>query len=115
MKYSLLFYETQSETERRDGPDAGAYWGAWSGYIDLLADSGVMVLGAGAGLERPSTATTIRGDVIHDGPTADTREQLSGIIILDVPSLDEAMKWAKLAPCVNNGAVEIRPVMPDPS
>lgn len=115
MKYSLLFYENPSEFERRENAEAGEYWGAWSSYIDLLADENVLIRGNGAGLLGPQTATTLRGDLIQDGPMADTKEQLGGVLLIDVPSLDEAIKWAQKAPCVGNGAVEIRPVLPDPS
>ena len=115
MKYGLMFYENASELERRESADAGAYWAAWAGYIDLLADAEVLVRGSGAGLEAPQTATTIRKDQIQDGPFADTKEQLGGLVVIDVPSLDDAIKWAQLAPCVNAGGVEIRPVLPDPS
>lgn len=118
MKYSLLFYETAEEVGRRESESAGEYWGAWSAYIDLLANEGVMVLGAGVGLHPPTSATTLRVEngksLVQDGPVADSKEQLGGIVVLDVPTLDDAMKWASKAPCISAGAVEIRPVLPDP-
>jgi hypothetical protein len=47
---------------------------------------------------------------VQDGPFADTKEQLGGFIILDVPSLDVALQWAAKCPAAQYGAVEIRPV-----
>jgi hypothetical protein len=118
MKYALLFSEPETEFARREGADAEAYWGAWSAYIDELDNSGALVRGSGAGLTPPHSATTVRlrqGIAqIHDGPISDTKEQLGGVVVIDVPSLDVALEWAQKAPCVSSGAVEVRPVLPPP-
>lgn len=118
MKYSLVFFETASEFAKRENADAPAYWSAWGAYIDLLAESGVMVPGAGAGLQPPSTATTVRMEqgkrVVQDGPVPDTKEQLAGFVLIDVESLDHAINWAAKAPCASDGGVEVRPVLPSP-
>ncbi|MFZ4508164.1 MAG: YciI family protein [Fimbriimonas sp.] len=115
MTYSLAFYESPADFERRESAEAPAYWGAWSAYIDELADAKVLVPGAGAALQPPSTATVVRGKDIQDGPVADTREQLAGFLLITVPSLDEAIVWAGKAPASVDGAVEIRPVLPPPA
>ncbi len=63
MEYALLFYETQEEIDTRDQPEnAPEYWGAWAAYIGAVEEAGIMT--AGAGLERPDSATTLR---IRDG------------------------------------------------
>ncbi len=49
---------------------------------------------------------------MQDGPFADTKEALGGYFVIDVPGLDAALEWAAKAPCVNDGSVEIRPVLP---
>jgi hypothetical protein len=49
---------------------------------------------------------------VQDGPFADTKEALGGYFVIDVPGLDAALEWAAKAPCVNDGSVEIRPVLP---
>ena len=46
-----------------------------------------------------------------DGPFAETREQLGGYYLIDVPDLDEAIKWAARMPNADRGSIEIRPVM----
>ena len=114
MTYSLIFYEAPSDFQRRESAEAGAYWGAWSAYIDEMADADVLVRGVGAGLQPPETATVVRGSQIHDGPVADTREQLAGFVAITVDSLDEAIIWAQKAPVSGEGAVEIRPILPAP-
>ena len=115
MTYCLAFYESASDFDRRESSEAPAYWGAWSAYIDELAESKILVGGAGAGLQPPGTATVVRGAVIQDGPIADTREQLGGFLLITVASLDEAIEWAQKAPVSSEGAVEIRPILPPPS
>lgn len=118
MKYGLIFFETPEELDRREGESAPAYWGAWGAYIDLLAESGALVPGAGAGLQTPDTATTVRiqgsKQHIQDGPLADTKEQIGGMVIIDVATLDEAIALASKAPCASAGGVEIRPIMSAP-
>lgn len=120
MKYALIFAETQDEIAKRNSQDAPTYWGAWGAYIELLATEGALVPGAGAGLAVPETATTVRssenGLTIQDGPLAAVKEQLGGFVVIDVPNLDTALRLAQQAPCAQPGAgaVEIRPLMPDP-
>jgi hypothetical protein len=61
-----------------------------------------------------STGTTVRlrggQRQVQDGPHADTKEQLGGYIILELPSLDAALDWAARCPAAAAGAVEIRPI-----
>jgi hypothetical protein len=118
MEYMLLFNEPESEVRKRDDPgQAGqAYWGAWMAYVGALQASGVVK--SGNGLQAPQTATTVRlrdgKRQVQDGPFADTREQLGGYFIIDVPSLDTALEWAARAPSAATGCTEVRPVMPPP-
>ena len=63
---------------------------------------------AGLALEQTTTATSIRGDVITDGPFIETKEALGGFYIIDAKDLDQALALAKLCPSNN---VEVRPVM----
>ena len=93
-----------------------AYWGAWMSYVEAIRASGVVV--SGAGLQPPETATTVRlkGEQRHvqDGPFADTKEQLGGFFVIDVPDLDAALAWAARSPAATDAAVEVRPVLPPP-
>ena len=74
--------------------------GAWQAYAEALRHAGVMA--GGKGLEPPATATTVRfrgGErTVQDGPYADTKEQLGGFFIIDVPDLDAALDWAARCP-----------------
>ncbi len=116
MEYTLLFLETPAEMARGETADAPEYWGAWTAYMGAMAAAGVMR--GGNALMPPATATTLRITdgkwAVEDGPFADTKEQLGGYVIIDVPNLDAALEWAARAPCATAGSVEIRPVMPNP-
>jgi hypothetical protein len=49
---------------------------------------------------------------LHDGPYAETREQLGGFYLVDVADATEAMEWAKQIPLQEGGAIEVRPIWP---
>ncbi|MEZ5230424.1 MAG: YciI family protein [Acidimicrobiales bacterium] len=52
------------------------------------------------------------GEVLTtDGPFAETKEQLGGYYIIDVPDLDAALDWAAKTPLTGYGSVEVRPIM----
>ena len=100
MQYTILVYETESELAARSDPKRrDAYWGAYRAYTQALRDAGVMV--GGAALEPPRAATTVRQPhgkrQVQDGPFADTKEQLGGYYVVDVPDLDKALEWAARA------------------
>ena len=114
MQFALLIYESPEAFASRKSDGIDPYIGAWRAYHKALVESGVYV--AGDPLEPPETGTTVkikegkRG--VQDGPFADTKEQLGGFTILELPSLDEAMEWAARCPAASSGAVEVRPLAP---
>lgn len=115
MQYMIMFSETDAEFAQRTDPNASAaYWGAWGAYIGALQAAGIVL--SGNGLQPPHTATTVRlrdgKRQVQDGPFADTKEQLAGYFVIDVPDLDTALDWAARAPSASYASVEVRPVLP---
>jgi hypothetical protein len=115
MQFMLLLNETEAEFAKRNDPEqAGAYWGGWNAFIGAMAQAGVIV--KGDGLQGPHTATTVRlrdaRRLVEDGPFADTKEQLGGYFVIEVPDLDAAIGWAEKAPSAAYASVEVRPVLP---
>ena len=114
MQYLIMATETQDAFEARDDERSGEYWAAWTEYIAALTDSGALV--AAAGLQPPSTATTVRRRdgrrLVQDGPFADTKEQLGGYFLVELPDLDAALAWADRCPSAGYASVEVRPVLP---
>lgn len=74
--------------------------------------TGVWVFGAG--LKPQSTATVLRstgGEVsMTDGPYAETKEQMGGFWVIDVPDFDVALEWAGKCAVACEDAVELRPM-----
>jgi hypothetical protein len=47
---------------------------------------------------------------VLNGPYAETREQLGGYYLIDVPDLDAALSWAARCPSSSIGTIEVRPI-----
>jgi hypothetical protein len=112
MQYTLMFYMGPDEFEARTHPEKQkAFWGAFIPYMKAIKEAGIFV--SGIGLQPPESATTVRlgdgGRLVQDGPYADTKEQLGGLTIIDVPDLDTALDWAARYPAGPRGLVEVRP------
>lgn len=73
-------------------------------------------LGPVARLDFTGSATTLRktsGDpVVHDGPFAETKEQLLGFYVIEAASIDEVQDFARKLAHANpgKGSYEIRPL-----
>jgi hypothetical protein len=116
MQYALLIFESPEAFAARKAPEDNPYHNAWRPYYKALVEAGIYV--TGEPLEVPETGTTVRliegKRHVQDGPFADTKEQLAGFLILEVPSLDEALDWAARCPAASVGAVEVRPLALEP-
>ena len=112
MQYMLLIYDD----ERLYGPDkAGpAMQEIVARHMAFSKELGAARVG-GAGLKGTSAATTVRSalgrQTIHDGPFAETKEQLGGYYLIDVPDLAAAIAVARKLPLPQDGAIEIRPLL----
>jgi hypothetical protein len=111
MRYTLLLHYPEPSAEEL-GPEALAEgMRAFHAYAKALDDAGV--LASAEVLQRSDMTTTVTlagGElVVQDGPFADTKEQLGGTFVIDVADLDAAIDWARRAPSVSWGHVEIRP------
>jgi len=112
MKYALLIYDD----ERAYGVDKNgpAMQEIVAKHMVFGKELGAARLG-GAGLKNTAAATTIRTvqgvKTVHDGPFAETKEQLGGFYLIEAADLDAAIAIAKKVPLVQDGSIEIRPVM----
>ncbi|MDQ2764056.1 MAG: YciI family protein [Pseudomonadota bacterium] len=109
---ALLYYKQDGywldPGEAESAPEYGVF---------AQAATSAGVLGANEALHPPGTATTITvaggkgGEVVvSDGPYAEAKEVLGGFYLIDVPDLDEAIRWAAQIPAAWRGKVEVRPV-----
>jgi hypothetical protein len=110
MQYMLLIYLDENalnDTEREQCYAESAR------FAQQLNASGQYLVSSP--LHPTSTATSLRvrdgKRVVTDGPFAETREQLGGFFLIDVPDLDQAIDIAGKIPAGKWGTVEVRPVM----
>ena len=115
VQFALLIYHSSEEFAIRNNDYNDTHLGAWRNYYKALVEAGVYV-GANA-LEVPETGTMVRlregKRNVQDGPFAETKEQLAGFIILELPSVDAALDWAARCPGASIGAIEVRPLAPE--
>ena len=112
MQYLMLIYEDESIY----GPDKNNALMQTVGPQHMaFAKSLGPAWVAGAGLKATSTATTVRNAggerTLHDGPFAESKEQLGGFYLIDAPDLDAAIAIARQMPLADGGSIEIRPTM----
>jgi hypothetical protein len=109
VKFLALIYGSQ---ERWDSLSEDEQSAIYDRYNAFGAEAGDRVV-AGAELQGPATATTVRvrndETVVTDGPFAETKEALGGYYVLECESLDEAVQLAARIPGAEHGVVEVRP------
>ena len=85
----------------------------WEALFSELTPTGV--LGFGAELDAPRTAKTVRvrnGEtIVTDGPYAETKEQIGGLMVVNADDLDAAIAIAARIPVASRASVELRPVI----
>lgn len=89
-------------------------------YVDELRERGVLIDARPLQSARTAAAVRIREGQTHvtDGPFAETKEQLGGFFLIDVPDREEALRIAAGWPSARLGTIEVRPLeegLPDDS
>jgi hypothetical protein len=112
MKYMLLIYLNEANMMSASKETAGQMQAAYGAYTEAMKKAGVHV---GSGRLRPtSSGTTVRvtdgKTEVLDGPYAETKEQLGGYYMIEVPDLDAALSWAARCPGASHGVIEVRPL-----
>ncbi len=113
MQYILHLFADDAAYAAMPEAQSEAAYGAFMAYTQALKDAGVYV--AGDRLKPAIEATQVRVDsngktTVLDGPYIESKEQLGGYYIVDVPNLDEALKWAARCPRASYGTVEVRAI-----
>ena len=113
MKYMFMIFGSEAGRKSAAKADMEQMMSAYGAYTQAMKKAGVMV--AGDPLQPTSTATTVRvakgKTEVLNGPYAETKEQLGGYYIVDVPDLDAALSWAARCPGASHGAIEVRPIL----
>jgi hypothetical protein len=108
-KYLILIYEREEPYAAMDDAGRQQVYEAHGRFAGQVGELGGTIVG-GAQLEPTSTATSIRDDVVTDGPFAETKEVLGGYYLIEAHDLDQALQIAKLCPA-QFGGVEVRPLV----
>lgn len=111
MRYNLLLHYPEATAADIGQEAIEEGMAAFHAYARSLDDAGVLVSAEVLQSSANSTTLTLRdGSLqVQDGPYADTKEQLGGTFVLDVPDLDAALAWAEKCPSAKWGVIEIRP------
>src|SRR5687768_11145431 len=113
MKFMLLCYDDEAAWQQAGEAELRAAMQEAVGLCHEIAAKGQYLLAAP--LHPVATATSVRirdgKRLVTDGPFAETREQLGGFYLIDVPDLNTAIEIAGRHPGAPLGTVEIRPVV----
>jgi len=108
-QYLILIYESEAAYATATPEDFQNVMEAHGRFAKQVGELGGELLGGNA-LQPTSTATTIRDDVVTDGPFVETKEVLGGYYLIEASDLDQALAIGKLCPA-GYGGVEVRPIM----
>jgi hypothetical protein len=111
MKYVCLGYYEEKTWNKMSETEQNALMDECFAYDNVLREKGHF--GGGEALQGAETARTLRlqsGKVtITDGPYAETKEQIGGILVLEARDLEEAVRLMSNHPGLKAGPFEIRP------
>lgn len=114
MKYLCLVYYDEKTLDAMPKEEFEPFSDAHVVLDEELRRSGRSIVAEA--LQPVSTAVTVRvrnGKLsTTDGPFAETKEQLGGFYMIDVPDMDAALTWAARCPGASHGAIEVRPIWP---
>jgi hypothetical protein len=127
MQYMMLLYADEKAGAEFSAEDMGRAMAIMGAYNEVLKKAGALVMTAP--LQQTDEARTLRmeggktdagtfvneGGVlrIHDGPYAETREQLGGFYLINADSMQEALDWAAKCPAAQWGSIEVRELFSD--
>lgn len=112
MKFACIGYYSEKKSKTMSEDEQSALIDECLSYDDVLRKNGHFI--GGEALQDSRSAKTLRFRsgkvVITDGPYAETKEQIGGILLLEAENLDHAVDLMSRHPGVRTGPFEIRPV-----
>ncbi|HSK94839.1 MAG TPA: YciI family protein [Candidatus Angelobacter sp.] len=109
-RYLISFDDGWMTFPEEDLPDVAK---AAHAVVEEAKDAGVWVFGGG--LHPLETVSLVATDgTVTDGPDPEGKAYIGGFSVVDVPSRDEALKWAAKIAVACRCAQEVREFLPDP-
>ncbi len=106
-QYAIFLYAPAVDEETDPSPEGLA---AHDRHSEELQASGEMV--TAFALAPTEMSTSMRGDLITDGPFLESKEVVLGFYVVEAPDLDAALGIARRNPInEQGGGVEVRPVV----
>jgi hypothetical protein len=112
MKYMLLIYGEEAKFGKMSEAQIIEVMGAYRAYTEALQKANVIVDSSRLRDVADATSVRIAGGKTNvlNGPYAETKEQLGGYYLIDVPDIDQAISWAARCPGASYGTIEVRPL-----
>ena len=117
MKYALLIHSNQSAWKELSDEDAAMRRAEsmprWISLFEELGKADPDLVGKELEASWEAKVVRVRDGqrLVTDGPFAETKEQIGGLFLLELPDLDEAIRLAALVPTAEQGSIEIRPIV----
>ncbi|WP_369068696.1 YciI family protein [Kineococcus terrestris] len=108
-QYMISIYEREADYATMTPEAWGSVLDAHDAFTRAVADLGGTITGGGV-LQPTSTATSIRGGEVTDGPFVESKEAFGGFYLVEARDLDHVLEIARLTPAPFGG-VEVRPTM----
>jgi hypothetical protein len=112
MEYMLVLFSDPKPLAAMKPEEFQAMAGAYYAFTQALQQEKAFV--ESRRLRPAGDATTLHLEngksKVQNGPFVETKEELAGYYLIDVPDLDAALKWAARCPTAGHGHVEVRPV-----
>jgi len=106
-QYAIMIYEKELPGGVADiPPEILEAHGRVPAQVEELGASITQALA----LQPNATATSIRGDVVTDGPFVESKEVLAGLFVVEARDLDQALAVGRIVP-IMDGGVEVRPLV----
>ncbi|EKU49279.1 YciI family protein [Brevibacterium casei] len=106
MKYALLLMGNVTDADC--GEDGGPDPAEFMAFDKEITDAGIVV--GGFALDGPEHGVRVSDSVVTSGPFAESGEFVGGSYVIEVPTIDDAIAWAKRSPGSRAGHIEIGPV-----
>ncbi len=111
MKYMCLVYVEENKLDAMSKSEFDGLVREHIAYDEVLRKSGHFIVGEPLKPVDMATAVRVRHGKVSmtDGPFAETKEQLGGIILIDAKDFYDALQVAAKIPSARVGTIEVRP------